>query len=273
VFWTCYSGVVLSGVVFSTDGTTFVFSGIDVLFCVSVLFLIFSLIWLIIALGVGVGVGFVVGAGYVGYFVCCAFYRYSCSMFCYFWLIVSCGVWVVGGIFVVVVCVFRAFKCSRALISSICLSKMACSLSIVSGVGISVLFSISVFEVFSAWNVVEKISFPFLDGLIGWVGILLFFPLDDGLSSSIVISWSSSVMISKSVRSIRFVVVVGAIVVWFGFCCGGCIVFCPFWFSNNVAMSFYIYSTAATVLVVFVVDAEVSSYSMYLMLFLRFSSL
>jgi len=55
MFWTCYSGVVLSGVVFSIDGTTFVFSGIDVLFCVSVLFLIFSLICFIIALGVGNG--------------------------------------------------------------------------------------------------------------------------------------------------------------------------------------------------------------------------
>jgi hypothetical protein len=41
------------------------------------------------------------------------------------------------------------------------------------------------------------------------------------------------------------------------YCSVGCVV-CP---SNNAAMSIYIFRTAATILVVLVVDVDVSSYS------------
>ena len=77
-------------------------------------------------------------------------------------------------------------------------------------------------------------------------------------------------MISRSIRSIRFVVGTVAIST---FACGYCVVCFPFCPSNNTAMSLCIYMNVATILVVFVVDVDVSSYSMYLILFLRFSSL
>jgi hypothetical protein len=113
-------------------------------------------------------------------------------------------------------------------------------------------------------------SFPFFVGSTGRVGLVMILPLDVGCSFSNVISWSSLVMFSRSVRSIRFVV--GTVAV-FRFVCGCWVVCCPFCPSNNAAISFCIYKTVATILVMFVVDVDVLSYSMYLILFLRFSNL
>jgi hypothetical protein len=62
------------------------------------------------------------------------------------------------------------------------------------------------------------------------------------------------------VRSIRLSVGTGAV-----YC-----IFCPL---NNAAMSSYICNTAYTIFVVLLVDVEVSSYSMILILFRRFSIL
>ena len=85
--------------------------------------------------------------------------------------------------------------------------------------------------------------------------------------------WSSVVMISRSVKSMRFVVGVGAGSLY---CFWGCVSFVEFgvvYPSNNVAMSLYIYNTAATIFVVFVVYVVVSNCSIYLILLLRFSIL
>ena len=117
-------------------------------------------------------------------------------------------------------------------------------------------------------NVIVLISFPFLVGCTGctggctggsrWVRI---YPLDVGWSVSSVMGWSSLGTISRSVRSIRFVVGMGAITLWFDHVCVCCSVRCVICPSNNAAMSICIFRTAATILVVLVVDVKVSSYS------------
>jgi hypothetical protein len=73
--------------------------------------------------------------------------------------------------------------------------------------------------------------------------------------------WSSSATISTSVRSIRFVVGTGAITWWCDRVCVYCSVGYVVCLSNNAAMSICIFRTAATILVVLVVDVDVSSYS------------
>ena len=58
------------------------------------------------------------------------------------------------------------------------------------------------------------ISFPFLVGSTVGAGYVGTRPLDVGSSVSIFMGWSSLVIMSRSVRSIRLVVGVGAGAIW-----------------------------------------------------------
>jgi hypothetical protein len=117
------------------------------------------------------------------------------------------------------------------------------------------------------------ISFPFLVGSYMTVGYVVIRPLGVGSSDSIAMGWSWLAMISRSVRSIRLVVGIGTGAV----CCDSVFGYLSVYYAdcpwNSAAISICIYSTAATILVVFVVEVEVSSCSMYRTLFLRFSIL
>jgi hypothetical protein len=70
----------------------FCVGGIVCRFWVCVLFCIFCLIYFIIVFGVGTVGGVVLGVVCCTGLLFCVFLRYSCSIFCCRWLVVSIGV-------------------------------------------------------------------------------------------------------------------------------------------------------------------------------------
>ena len=117
------------------------------------------------------------------------------------------------------------------------------------------------------------VSLPFVVGRGFGVGRVHTLPLDVGWSVSSVMWRAVSYMICGSVRSMMFVVDVGANFSTFDCSAGvwssGCGL-CP---SNSDAMSIYICMIAATILVLVMVDGIGSSCSTRRILFRKFSNL